>query len=230
MSTYYTIISQRNGLFYKREYYLTDTLKMKGSYSSLAPISREGRFTYYFENGQIESIGEYIDNKKDGEYICYYSSGKIDYRGAYIKGKEVGEFLYYYNDTTHEIRRKENYSIGELKEGYCYTQEGKDTTYFPYQEMPQFFGGEKALQNYLSKELYYPSAARENGIEGRAIVKFTVLADGTIDSIEVIESVCPSIDKVSIEVVKKMPPWKPGKHEGKPVNVWYTLPFMFKLE
>ncbi|PIE88554.1 MAG: energy transducer TonB, partial [Bacteroidetes bacterium] len=32
-----------------------------------------------------------------------------------------------------------------------------------------------------------------------------------------------------LRVVRKMPAWIPGKHEGKPVRVKYNLPIRFTL-
>jgi hypothetical protein len=32
-----------------------------------------------------------------------------------------------------------------------------------------------------------------------------------------------------MRVVKEMPKWKPGKQDGKPVNVQYNLPIKFTL-
>jgi protein TonB len=38
----------------------------------------------------------------------------------------------------------------------------------------------------------------------------------------------PSLDREAVRVVKAMPKWNPGKQSGKPVDVIYRLPVMFK--
>jgi protein TonB len=36
-------------------------------------------------------------------------------------------------------------------------------------------------------------------------------------------------DEEALRVVKAMPNWKPGKQNGKPVRVLFTLPIVFKI-
>ena len=41
------------------------------------------------------------------------------------------------------------------------------------------------------------------------------------------ESVHPLLDAEAVRVVIKSPKWKPGKKDGRPVRVSYTMPVMF---
>lgn len=81
----------------------------------------------------------------------------------------------------------------------------------------------------LSKNLKYPTVCKEQKIQGKVLVKFTVKSDGSISNIRVTKSVDPYLDKEAVRVVKSMPRWIPGTQDGKPVNVEYTLPITFKL-
>ncbi len=47
-------------------------------------------------------------------------------------------------------------------------------------DKPQFPGGQAALDKYITENMKYPQAAKDNGIEGVVGVVFTVKADGTI--------------------------------------------------
>ena len=95
---------------------------------------------------------------------------------------------------------------------------------------PEFPGGYKAMQTYLSKSIRYPKEARENNIQGKVLVKFIVKADGSVDNVEIEKSSKNELlDTEAIRVVKNMPKWTPGEHEGKAVNTKFTLPIMFKL-
>lgn len=98
--------------------------------------------------------------------------------------------------------------------------------------MPEFPGGEKGLFKFLNDKTNYPAAARKNGIRGVVYVQFVVRPDGTVDpeNIEILRSVHPWLDEEAIRVIKKMPKWKPGKQSGRPVSVYYKLPFRFILE
>lgn len=40
----------------------------------------------------------------------------------------------------------------------------------------------------------------------------------------------PFFRKAALEIIKKMPKWKPGLKNGKAVRSYYTIPIMFKLK
>ncbi len=98
------------------------------------------------------------------------------------------------------------------------------------QQKPMFPDGDAALFKYLSENIKYPAIAKENGIMGKVIVSFVVAKTGNIENVEVIRGIGGGCDQEAVRVVKGMPNWSPGKNNGKPVKVKYTLPVSFKLE
>ena len=96
-------------------------------------------------------------------------------------------------------------------------------------EMPSFPGGLEELYKWIDNNVQYPAVARENGIEGRVILKFIVEKDGTLSDSTVIHSVHPMVDREALRLVGQMPKWNPGKRAGIPVRVRYCLPLKFKL-
>lgn len=98
------------------------------------------------------------------------------------------------------------------------------------EEMPQYPGGNSALMEYLARNVKYPVVAEENGIQGRVVCRFIVERDGSITDVRVVRSVDPSLDKEAMRVIKGMPRWIPGKQNGSPVRVEYTVPVTFKLQ
>jgi len=95
--------------------------------------------------------------------------------------------------------------------------------------MPEFVGGEIELSKFLSKNILYPKLAKENNIEGRVIVRFVVEKDGSISNTDILRKLGFGCDEEVIRLIKTMPKWVPGKQNGKPVRVYYTLPIVFKL-
>lgn len=95
--------------------------------------------------------------------------------------------------------------------------------------MPQYPGGQIAMLQYLMKNIKYPEQAMKEGIQGRVTVRFIVEKDGSISDVKPVLSVHPLLNKEAVRVVKSMPKWSPGKHNGKPVRVRFNLPVMFKL-
>lgn len=98
------------------------------------------------------------------------------------------------------------------------------------EEPPQFPGGPSALFEYISKNIKYPIVAEENGVQGRVLVTIIVEKDGSITDVKVEKSVDPYLDKEAQRLVKSMPHWIPGKQNGEPVRVKYTVPVTFRLQ
>ncbi len=96
-------------------------------------------------------------------------------------------------------------------------------------EMPVFPGGDEALLKYVNANVTYPEEAIENKLQGMVIVRFVVSPDGSIQKTEILRSVHPVLDREAERVVKGMPRWKPGKQNGVPVSVWFSIPVSFKL-
>ena len=105
-----------------------------------------------------------------------------------------------------------------------------ETIYTSADEMPVFPGGDAAMFKYIANKLMYPASAAESGVQGRVILKCVILSDGSIGDIEVSRSRHPDLDKEAIRVVKSLPKFTPGKINGMPVNVWFTIPVTFKLQ
>jgi len=102
---------------------------------------------------------------------------------------------------------------------------------YPHVEvMPRFPGGEAALMKWLTVNMTYPTKAAEQGIQGRVTLRFIVTPDGSIEEVEVIRGIDPICDKEAVRVVKTMPKWIPGKENGEPVYVYYSLPIVFRLQ
>jgi protein TonB len=92
----------------------------------------------------------------------------------------------------------------------------------------------KKMLEFIYKNLKYPPIARENGVEGTAVIQFTVDKDGSITNIEIARDPGAGTGeaaKAAVEAMNNMPQkWTPGKQRGVPVKVLYTMPVRFKLE
>ena len=108
--------------------------------------------------------------------------------------------------------------------------ESSTKVYDEVDEMPSFPGGLNGLMTFLSQNMVYPVTAQENGVQGRVIVSFVVETDGSITDVKVARSVDPFLDREAMRIVKAMPKWTPGKKDGKPVRVKYTVPVVFRLQ
>lgn len=96
--------------------------------------------------------------------------------------------------------------------------------------MPEYPGGEDALNEFLKSNMKYPKSALNNDKEGRVIVGFTVNSQGKIQDVHIKKGLGYGCDEEAQRVIQLMPKWTPGNNNGKRVNVQYELPIEFELE
>ena len=98
------------------------------------------------------------------------------------------------------------------------------------EEKPSFQGGDaNQFSKWVNQRLVYPEIAKENGVQGRVTLQFTVEKDGSVTKVKVLRGVDPSLDKEAVRVVSQSPKWKPGKQRDRAVPVTYTFPVIFQL-
>lgn len=86
------------------------------------------------------------------------------------------------------------------------------------------------IKQFLKNHYKDSSPSLACSVEGMAIASFTISKeDGSIKDIKIIRSLHSSYDKALIDVIKKMPKWKPGTLNGKNIDSNYILPFKTSL-
>lgn len=106
----------------------------------------------------------------------------------------------------------------------------KEGYYTNAEILPTFPGGQKALENFLLKNIEYPAEASDNGVEGTVNINFSVDENGKIYTPKVISpKLGYGLEEEAIAALKKMPKWTPGQIKGKNVKTRYTLPVTFLL-
>lgn len=78
------------------------------------------------------------------------------------------------------------------------------------------------------QQIQYPESLKEQGQEGRVIVRMQVSAEGEYLKHEVVQSDYPALT-TAVEAVLGEIRFEPAQYEGKPVKGWVAIPFMFKL-
>ena len=118
--------------------------------------------------------------------------------------------------------------------GYEVGEESVEEEAIPFalvEQKPMFQGGDaNAFSKWVNQHLAYPDIAKENGIQGRVTLQFTVNTDGSVSGVKVVRGVDPSLDKEAVRVVSSSPKWTPGKQRDRPVKVTYTFPVIFQLK
>lgn len=94
---------------------------------------------------------------------------------------------------------------------------------------PEFNGGQKELSKYVSANLKYPAAARQNNVQGKVYLGFVVEKDGTVSDIKIRQGIGSGCDEEAVRVLRNSPKWKPGVLKGNPVRTYCVLPITFQL-
>lgn len=149
----------------------------------------------------------------------------IESMPKWIPGKRNGEAVnvQYTLPVRFQIEAQEIVEVQEIVQN-------NDTVFTFVERMPEFPGGQQAMNLFLHEHIRYPIAAFNDGAQGRVAIRFVVNADGSISNIEVVRSVHPNLDAEAMRTVKLMPNWIPGKRNGEAVRVQFTMPITFRLQ
>ena len=98
------------------------------------------------------------------------------------------------------------------------------------EEKPTFNGGDaNEFSKWVNSRLVYPEIAKENGVEGRVTLQFTIDKDGRLGDVKVLSAPDKTLADEAVRVVSASPKWKPGKQRDRAVKVSYTFPVIYKL-
>lgn len=107
----------------------------------------------------------------------------------------------------------------------------------PLEEPPQiqrrgaaFPGGEIGLSMFFFTHMVYPKSALAANKEGVVYVDFIVHTDGTLSNFEIKKGINPEMDQEALRLVKLLPNWLCSIYDGKPLEVWVSVPVKFKID
>lgn len=248
------IINPFNYVGQRVEYYKNGNKRMMGHFTNgrlTGPVYR------YYQNGKLYAIQEYppskIDSNKEektvnpiivalkdssgadmikdgvGHYIEYdeYDPKIVTAEGDILNGKWEGEVKGFL--PREGLKYTEVYKAGVLVSGLSVDSLGNEYKYSEGKIPPDFKGGRMMFYKFLQKKMQYPEPALEKTIEGKAVVKFRVHADGNISNFEITNYVNAELGKEAIRTFKAAGNWIPAKVKGKPVNSILMVPVSFKL-
>lgn len=96
------------------------------------------------------------------------------------------------------------------------------------EDQPSFPGGQCELIRFINRQRRYPSAAYDEGIQGRVLVSFVVNTDGSLSHLRVVRGVEESLNQEALRIVAEMPAWEPGRIDNRPVPTHCLLPIPFR--
>jgi len=103
------------------------------------------------------------------------------------------------------------------------------TTYREVEVTAPFFGGIKVWEAYLKKQLKYPKAAKDNKIQGKVVIEFTIHINSTVSDLKVFKSVEKSLDEEALRLIRNGV-WVPAIQNGRQVNYRARREIEFRLK
>ena len=105
-----------------------------------------------------------------------------------------------------------------------------DTPFLVADEMPLFQGKDlNTFRTWVQSQIRYPAEALKRGIEGRVVLSFIVERDGSVSTIELLQSPDRILSEEARRVVSSSPKWTPGRQNGHLVRIRYMLPVNFSI-
>lgn len=75
----------------------------------LENVDDQVRATYYYENGNVKQVGNFVDGKLEGKWISYTADGNVQAIAQYRDGKKHGKWQYFETSfVTKEVEYKNN--------------------------------------------------------------------------------------------------------------------------
>ncbi|WP_171595580.1 M56 family metallopeptidase [Marinifilum caeruleilacunae] len=101
-----------------------------------------------------------------------------------------------------------------------------DDVYLLVDEMPLFPGGHLKLKEHIEQEVKKLDASYK--IDSRCFITFYLTKMGKVENVKVVRGTMnDKVDRKAVEIIENLPSWKPGKLDGKPAQVAYTVPVHF---
>ncbi len=191
-----------------RDFYNSGQLQMVGTYKKPDWKEKTGHFTFYYENGQKKSEGEYFKDKRTGKWVTWQKDGNIRYEADYKNGKIVSLIKAYDKG-------------GNLLAEYA----GNPKILDNYSD---FESSMTDFQKFLSENIQYPEQAKQYGRQGKVFVSFYIDANGNAYDLKVLRGVSDDIDKEALRVVKLFK-WPKPRYKGKGVILKFMAPVKFTL-
>ncbi|MEM7515210.1 MAG: TonB family protein [Bacteroidota bacterium] len=219
---------KKNG-FLVKDFFIDGQIQMAGIFKDKKMKKHIGEFIWYFENGNVNQKGRFVNNEKEGEWNWYFENGNIDRKGSYVKNERQGEWKWYFENG--QASSIEEYIEGERVKAQFFNQEGKEIS----QEEGEYNPGSPSRKDSLSYLLEtlgtYPEEARIANIKGPVVVRILVGKTGEIERKKLLQKQHPILNEEALRVVSLLPPsLLKAKEHGRRIKYWLNIPVKFKLK
>lgn len=256
------------------EYYKSGSLKSEKTLSGKDGGFPIGEEINYYENGNKKSTSFYENKKQSGKFSTWYENGQLKEEGKYNPDKfdtkehylvetiwdekgakmvENGNGQYVSNTKTLQEKGEykngmkdgiwtiistgktcnsyvDEYKDGEFIYGYSIDKNGIKKEYTAIERRPMPKKGLKDFYQYIGSHFNYTKESMKNKISGRLLLSFVIDKDGKIIDPKIIKGLGFGLDEEAIRVVTSYENWNPGEQRGITVRCLYNLPLTLNAQ
>jgi len=162
-----------------------------------------------YENGRLQYLKTYINDKLDGLYQNFSMAGDgVVFEGYYVNGHKEGDWCTLGSDGFAD--RVEVYN----KKGVVVKKYNYVLSDFRAPEMPYNLGTymKRKTENYVFKRS-----------TGKIVVSFVVTKEGSITNPKVVTSFDQELDDLVVDALTSSAKWKPAFAKGQNINCNFTI-------
>lgn len=194
-----------------------------GAVADAKPVSRTIRGQVKTEDGQpLPGVNVWLKDSQSGTITDLNGNYSLDV--SQPNPRLIFSYLgYQTSEVNLQQQEKLDLALAEdptqLNEVVVISERpARDNQDGPVIRMAEPFGGRKAYDAYLEKNLRYPEQALEQKVKGRVTIEFTVATDGSLGGFRVLRSLGHGCDEEVIRLVKEGPKWFPTTEDDVAVE------------
>ena len=210
-----------------------DTLPAKTPGSTGEGIAFSENLNFDGQHGGLCSVVGTVIDKSSREPIA---NAKVTLLGTKLSAYTSSDGQYKIDsiaDGIYQIKAEASEYEPQIMNNVYFDQGRRATGFFTLskiqQEPPDFVAVEKQPQPIKNPGPVYPEQAHNDGIEGTVWVKLWVDEHGNARKAVILRTDAEVFNQATIDASMKWK-FKPAMMDGKPVAVWVTIPFKFKMD
>lgn len=212
------------GLYSKSQQQAVDSLLKKTMEESDSPVARPLMWGWE-EDGTIDVTVQGVDDSVidrfkrevfDSPLLRFSRSEKV---GINVEREEVE--VHEKPSESNVIKAKDDFKNTECDSGFVCNLTEQNPVYRG--------GGDLAMIEFIYDSMVYPQEAYNANIQGRVVLQMLINDTGFTDTIKVVRSKNPALDAEALRIAWSLTRFYPGRRQGKPHAMWYTLPINFKI-
>lgn len=245
----YRLTWKEDSIWRVDDYYLTEILASKMSYTDSALTEATGELVAYYTNGKRMKQGTFEKSLLVGAYQEWHDNGQLSAEGTYVlypdslasdtvsieneqnadaamKSVENGEWKYYH--ANGQLSAAISYLNGKALEASYFEEDGSPAASDKITDRAAYY--EKGIEE-LYREIYshiQRPVGRKKNITGFVKIQIRINRSGQVVDEFVHTSAGQKLDRVSMTAVKHIRDWVPALEHNRLISQFFILPFQFR--